>query len=71
MKITEQQKRLVDFAGIKPRSREELMRFMNRKHRTQFRRKWIDPLLDAGLLVMTIPDKPNSPYQKYKALIVS
>ena len=34
--------------------------------RTKFRRKYIHPLLEAGILELTIPDKPNSQNQKYR-----
>lgn len=30
-----------------------------------FRYKYLKPLLAANLIVMTIPDKPTSRYQKY------
>lgn len=35
------------------------------KHRTKFRNKFIHPLLEAELIEMTIPDKPQSPNQQY------
>ncbi len=35
------------------------------KDRTKFRKKFIGPLLDAGLLEMTAPDRPTSPKQRY------
>lgn len=59
----EKQSDIVEFCSI-PRSREELQRF------TGFSRyytmsKIIQPLLDRGVLVPTIPDKPKSRYQKY------
>ena len=34
--------------------------------RTKFRRKYIHPLLKAGILEQTVPDKPNSRNQKYQ-----
>lgn len=33
--------------------------------RTKFRRKFIHPLIKENLLAMTIPENPNTPYQKY------
>ena len=39
---------------------------MNYSDRTKFRKKYIYPLLDAGIIQMTIPNKPNSRNQKYQ-----
>jgi ATP-dependent DNA helicase RecG len=50
------------------RSREEIMTFLGLKHREHFRAEIRAPLLKAGLLAPTIPDKPNSPKQKYIAV---
>jgi hypothetical protein len=36
------------------------------KNKTCFRDQVIAPLLDAGLLEMTIPDKPRSSKQRYR-----
>ena len=49
-----------------PRSFAELMSFMDVTDRTKFRRKYIHPLLKAGILEQTVPDKPNSRNQKYQ-----
>ena len=38
-----------------------------RTARTKFRDQIIAPLRDAGLLAMTVPDKPRSPKQRYQA----
>lgn len=51
-----------------PRSTKEMMSFLQLKHRESFRDNWIVPLLEAGLLTMTLPDKPSSPKQKYQAM---
>ena len=42
------------------------MSFMDVTDRTKFRRKYIHPLLKAGILEQTVPDKPNSRNQKYQ-----
>ncbi len=42
-----------------------LMEQFGWKDRTKFRNKFINPLLEEGLLQMTIPDKPKSPKQEY------
>ena len=42
------------------------MSAVGRKDRTKFRAQFLNPLLDMGLIHMTIPDKPNSRLQKYR-----
>ena len=34
--------------------------------RVHIKRKYINPLIESGLLEMTIPDKPTSSQQKYR-----
>ena len=41
-----------------------MLSYMNVSDRTKFRKKYIYPLLEAGVIQMTIPDKPNSRNQK-------
>ena len=48
------------------RSFGEMLAFMGLTDRTKFRRKYIHPLLEAGILEQTIPDNPNSRNQKYR-----
>jgi predicted HTH transcriptional regulator len=49
----------------KPLSLLQLSEFLKRSDRTKLRQTILTPLLHAGLLAMTHPDKPNSPKQKY------
>ena len=44
----------------------ELMKAVGRKDRSKFRNQLINPLLKAGLLELTVPDKPNSRLQRYR-----
>ena len=44
----------------------EMLAFMGLTDRTKFRRKYIHPLLEAGILEQTIPNKPKSQNQKYR-----
>ena len=44
----------------------DLMEIAKRTDRTKFRNQVLNPLLNAGLLEMTIPDKPRSSKQKYR-----
>jgi len=48
------------------RSLAELMKLCGRSDRTKFRQQVLRPLLEAGLLEMTIPDKPRSSQQRYR-----
>ncbi len=44
----------------------ELMMLAERSNRTKFRDQVLNPILDAGLIEMTIPDKPRSSKQRYR-----
>jgi ATP-dependent DNA helicase RecG len=44
----------------------ELMAIAGRSNRTKFRDQVLKPLLEAGWMEMTIPEKPTSPNQKYR-----
>lgn len=48
-----------------PKSRAEIQEFLEIKSRDYFRNNILGPLIDAGLLDMTIPDKPKSSKQRY------
>ena len=43
----------------------ELMEAASQTNRTRFRNQMLNSLLEAGLIEMTIPDKPHSSKQKY------
>jgi ATP-dependent DNA helicase RecG len=43
-----------------------LMQVVQRTDRTKFRQQILNPLIKAGLVEMTVPDKPNSRLQKYR-----
>lgn len=49
----------------KERNIFEIMEYLGYKNRTRFRRDYIKPLVEKGILKMTIPDKPTSRNQKY------
>lgn len=48
-----------------PQTIVDLMKMIGWKNRTKFRQKYIIPLLSEKLIVMTIPEKPQSRMQKY------
>jgi ATP-dependent DNA helicase RecG len=62
--LTENQKISLNFCDI-PKTRQEIMDRAGVSHRNFFNRNTIRPLLDAGLLQMTIPENPTDPNQKY------
>lgn len=49
-----------------PKALPELMALSGLKNKTRFRDQVLQPLLDGGLLEMTIPDKPRSSRQQYR-----
>jgi ATP-dependent DNA helicase RecG len=44
----------------------ELMSALGRQNRTKFRNLFIRPLLESGLLQLTVPEKPRSRMQRYR-----
>ncbi len=47
-------------------SRKELQKALGLNNDEYFRKKYLLPALEMGLLARTIPNKPNSPLQKYR-----
>ena len=56
---------LIEFCGV-PRSKRKMMDYLGFTDSKNFRERYLVPLLNAGKIEMTIPDKPNSRKQKYK-----
>ncbi|MBV1884530.1 MAG: helix-turn-helix domain-containing protein [Pseudomonadales bacterium] len=52
--------------GQGPLSSGELRERLGLKHRTNFRNHYLVPALEAGLIELTLPDKPNSRFQQYR-----
>ena len=48
-----------------PYTASALMNMLGMKSRDSFRKNYLTPALDAGLIEMTIPDKPSSRNQRY------
>ncbi|MBQ5330574.1 MAG: putative DNA binding domain-containing protein [Oscillospiraceae bacterium] len=55
---------ILEFCSI-PRTRAELQEFCGYKSPSHFRERILIPLLAGGQLAQTIPEKPNSPKQRY------
>lgn len=52
---------------VTARTAKEMMQHLGLVHRENFRKNILMPLVEAGQLSQTIPDKPNSPKQRYVA----
>nr|WP_254701588.1 hypothetical protein [Vibrio cholerae] len=46
--------------------REEIQAMLGLKDRKSFRDRYLKPALEAGLIEMTLPDKPTSKVQRYR-----
>ena len=46
--------------------RSELQELLSIKNRDYFRTDYLNPAISNGYIELTIPDKPNSQYQKYR-----
>ena len=53
-------------AAMAPNTRDALQLLTAIRHRQHFYREYLHPLLEAGLLERTIPDKPRSSKQRYR-----
>ena len=47
-------------------TRQHLQEALGLKHEDHFRKAYLSPALQAGLIEMTIPDKPRSRNQRYR-----
>jgi ATP-dependent DNA helicase RecG len=56
---------ILNHAALKEKTREELQSIAGIKNRDYFRKNYLNQLVSDGLLELTIPNKPNSPKQKY------
>ena len=65
--LTDQVKNLLQIVeSNKSYSRVELMEKLSLKHRVNFYENHLRPVIELGIMEMTIPDKPNSRLQKYR-----
>ena len=55
---------IVNYCTV-PRTAAEILSRMGLTNQTKNRKKYINPLVEEGLLKLTIPDKLNDPNQKY------
>jgi hypothetical protein len=64
--VTPQVVAVLQVAAQKANSRDELQKAAGIKDREHFRKAYLEPLLFAGWLERTIPDKPRSRMQRYR-----
>jgi len=64
--VTPQVVAVLQVAAQKANSRDELQKAAGIKDREHFRKAYLEPLLFAGWLERTIPDKPRSRLQRYR-----
>jgi hypothetical protein len=68
--VTVQVERLLTALGNETLSAKELLGRLALKHRPTFLTNYLRPALEIGLIEMTVPDKPNSNRQRYKAVSI-
>ncbi|HBE42801.1 MAG TPA: hypothetical protein DDW27_16680 [Bacteroidales bacterium] len=59
-----QVERILDYC-VEPRLIREIMTEMGWKDRTKFRKKFITPLIEEGIIIMTDPENTTDPRQQY------
>jgi Fic family protein len=64
--VSDQVQSLLNVLGENTFSIAELMELLNLKHRPTFRKNYLRPALDAGLIEMTLPQTPTAPGQRYR-----
>ena len=58
--------KLLGALGEEVLSASELMQRLGLSHRPTFRKNYLSPAWEKGIVERTIPDKPNSKNQKYR-----
>ncbi len=65
LQVNDRIERLVG-AARHPMSRAELQAALNLRDRSSFIHSYLNPALEAGLIEMTLPNKPTSGNQRYR-----
>ena len=63
--LTKAQKDIVNFCSV-PRSAQEILDRVGVSNQNRTRKKYIQPLVEMGVLEMTNPENPNASNQKYR-----
>ena len=64
-KVSQKVQDILYFCSI-PRTAQEIMNRLGIQNQSRSRKRYIQALIDAGLLERTIPENPNDPNQKYR-----
>ncbi len=64
--VSDQVKALIKCLAKQPLTALACMKKLGLNHRPTFRKNYLQPALDAGLIERTLPDKPNSRLQQYR-----
>ena len=56
---------LLDFCRT-PRTRKEIVRFLGIASGQYATRRYLEPMVKSGMILMTLPDRPKSPKQTYQ-----
>ena len=64
-KVSQKVQDILNFCSI-PRTAQEIMNRLGIQNQSRSRKRYIQALIDAGLLERTIPENPNDPNQKYR-----
>jgi Fic family protein len=66
VELTDTQHAVLKSLKAKPLSRKEIFAAIGMNGDSRSFKRHVEPLLDMGLIEMTVPDKPNSRLQKYR-----
>jgi len=64
--VTDQVKKLLSTLKTGEKSGKKLIEELNLKHKPTFRMNYLKPAIEAGLIELTISEKPRSRFQKYR-----
>jgi len=64
--VSDQVKALLKCLAKRPLTALDCMKKLGLNHRPTFRKNYLQPAMDAGLIERTLPDKPNSSLQQYR-----
>lgn len=62
-------KKLVNVLGNEVLTTNEIMLRLGMTHKPTFRKNYLNPAIEMGLVEMTVPGKPRSRYQKYRKIL--